>query len=95
MLQSKGHQVVFINIPNKGTYVVRVLRKDGWDEDDFYEDLLANGHYKANGKTRTECLFSGFDVIEKDNNETVALIMEYFESTCDLYDYINCKQFLD
>ena len=85
---------VYKHSQNKETYVVKVLRKDGWEEDDFYEDLLWQTEIiKQMGRLEHSVYFIGFDVIEKDNNETVALIMEYFESTCDLYDYINYRQF--
>lgn len=85
---------VYKHSQNGVTYAVKVLKKDGWEEDDFYEDLLWQTEIiKHMNKLENSVYFVGFDVLKKDNDDTIALVMEYFDSNCDLYDFINSKEY--
>lgn len=83
---------VYKHSQNGNTYAVKVLKKDGWEEADFYEDLLWQSEIiKKMGKLKNSVNFFGYDIVEKDNHNTIALVMEYFESQGDLYDHINSR----
>jgi len=83
---------VYKHVQNNHTYTVKVLNKDGWGEDEFYEDLLWQTEIiKQMGELEKSIQFLGYDVVQKDNFETIAFIMDYFETNGDLYDHINSK----
>jgi non-specific serine/threonine protein kinase len=83
---------VYKHVQNNYTYTVKVLNKGGWEEDEFYEDLLWQTEIiKQMGELEKSIQFLGYDVVQKDNVETIAFIMEYFETNGDLYDHINSK----
>lgn len=75
-------------------YTIKVQNKDGWEEEEFYEDLLWQTEIiKQLGELEKSIQFFGYDVVQIDNIETIAFVMEYFETNGDLYDHINSKKY--
>lgn len=84
---------VYKHSQNDVIYAVKVLNKGGWEEEDFYEDLLWQTEIiKHMGELKNSVNFFGFDVVQMDNVKTIALVMEYFDHN-DLYEYINSKKY--
>ena len=86
---------VYRHKQNNEDYAVKVLKIEDWEEEkEFFEDVLwQTSIIKHMGKLKGSIHFVGFDVVRKNNIETIALIMEYFDCEGDLYDYINKKVF--